>query len=250
MKPEHMTRDQLNHVASQHEEAMYRLRKSIGLIGFFLPFLLLAGVWLFNVEMQISISRFFFTEMRDIFVLSLAGVGVFLINYHGHDPENHEFLSDWLVSTIAGVTVLGVALIPTLCDGDCYRPLTLIDSRISADGLQSSLHFGAAGFFLICLAIFCLKLFTKSNVPPDQWSPDKKLRNRIYRICGWIILAMVALLLGFKFLLPGTGAAWDAGWNFTFWAESVAVWAFGVSWLVKGEALRGRPTTFLYGADS
>lgn len=48
---------------------------------------------------------------------------------------------------------------------------------------------------------------------------------------------MVALIAAMKLGLPEIGRAWDAGWHFTFWAESVALWAFGLSWLMKDEPL-------------
>ncbi|MDQ2090672.1 hypothetical protein [Marimonas arenosa] len=247
MKPQEMSRRQLERTASHHEEAMNRLRRSIGLIGVGLPILLLAGVALFGVAMQDSISEFFFTPMREVFVLTLTGIGVFLINYYGHDPERGDLLTDWRVSTTAGVTALGVALIPTFCGPEaCYRPLSLLDGLISSDMLQSALHFGSAGLFLTALAVMCLKLFTKT----DRASPGrhKLRRNRLYRACGWTIVAMVAGLFVFKLLLRDIGRSWDAAWHFTFWAESVAVWAFGIAWLVKGEAM-ARTLTFLHGRD-
>ena len=248
MKPQEMSRAALERKASHHEEAMNRLRRAIGLIGLALPVLLLLGVLVFGVPMQNSISEFFFTPLRDLFVLTLAGIGVFLINYYGHDPRAGEILTDWGVSTAAGVTALGVALVPTFCGPEaCYAPLTFFDGLIGSDTLQSALHFGAAGIFLVALALMCLRLFTRSDT--DRPGRHKIRRNRLYRTCGWTILAMVAALLVFKLLLRDLGQRWDAGWHFTFWAESVAVWAFGIAWLVKGEAL-SRRLTFLHGRDT
>lgn len=245
MKPERMSHEALTRAASEHEEALHRLRKSIGLIGFCLPFALLIGVLFFGVPMQNSISEFFFTGLRDVFVLALAGVGVFLISYYGHPPDADEWLTDWGVSTTAGVTALLVALVPTECAGACYFPLNLVDRLLASDMLQSMLHFGAAGVFLTCLALFCLRLFVKTDDPDPP--PDKVLRNRIYRACGWTILAMVAALLVFKLLIPALGQAWDGAWHFTFWVESIAVWAFGLSWMIKGEAMRNAAPRILYG---
>lgn len=245
MKPKEMSRPQLERKAIQHEEALHRLRKAIGLIGFCLPFALLLGVVAFDVPMQHSISRFFFTGLRDIFVIAMGGVGVFLIAYHGHDPEADEWLTDWRVSTVAGVAALGVALIPTLCDITCYEPPTLADRLIVSEAWQGALHSGAAGIFLSSLAVMCICLFTRTDAvdPP----PDKLRRNRLFRACGAVILTMVAALFLFKLVLRDLGLSWDTAWHFTFWAESVAVWAFGTAWLVKGEALRNAPTRFLYG---
>ncbi len=245
MKPQEMSRPALERMANQHEEALHRLRKAIGLIGFCLPFALLIGVWPFGVPMQNSISEFFFTGLREIFVIAMGGVGVFLIAYHGHDPEAGEWLTDWRVSTVAGVTALGVALIPTICEAACYEPPALADRLIASELWQGALHFGAAGLFLSSLAVMCISLFTRTDAtdPP----PDKLRRNRLFRVCGAAILAMVTALFVFKLLLRDLGQAWDTAWHFTFWAESVAVWAFGIAWLVKGEALRNARTRALYG---
>lgn len=246
MKPKDMTRQRLEAEANRFEDALHRLRKAIGLIGFLLPTMLLIGVLFPSVTMQTSISHFFFTPMREVFVIALSGVGVFLIAYHGHAPEPGEWLTDFNVSTTAGVTALIVATVPTLCDvASCYVPLTLFDGWIGNETLQGALHFGAAGVFLSALATMCIWLFTKTDdpTPPE----DKRRRNRLYRICGWIIFAMVALLFVFKMIFRPVGTAWDQAFNFTFWAEAVAVWAFGIAWLVKGEALKAAPTRFLYG---
>lgn len=235
MQPKEMSRAALERAASQHEQALNRLRRTIGLIGVALPVLLLASVLAFGVPMQESISEFYFTAMRDVFVLTLTGIGVFLINYYGHDRQPGEFLSDWGVSTTAGVAALAVALIPTLCEtAGCYAPHSLFDRLIASDRLQATLHFGAAGLFLTALAIMCLWLFTKTDSPAP--GRHKIRRNRLYRACGWIILAMVATLFVVKLIL-GDPWGWDAAWHFTFWVEAIAVWAFGTAWLVKGEAM-------------
>ncbi len=88
---------------------------------------------------------------------------------------------------------------------------------------------------LRALAFFALILFTKS-APGVEPTPQKRARNRIYRLCGWAIVASIAVIAITKAaqgfldvtLLPAQSV---------FWLESVAVIAFGVSWLVKGEAL-------------
>lgn len=245
MKPQEMSRPELERKASQHEEAMHRLRKAIGLIGFCLPVALLAGVAVFGVPMQDSISEFFFTGLREVFVIAMGGVGVFLIAYHGHDPHAGEWLTDWRVSTLAGITALLVALVPTLCETGCYEPPALLDRLIGSETAQGALHFGAAGVFLSSLAVMCIWLFTRTDDPAPP--PDKLRRNRLFRACGWVIFAMVAALVLFKLILREWGQSWDAAWHFTFWAEAIAVWAFGIAWLVKGEALRSMPTRFLYG---
>jgi len=232
---------------NSYQQTLYRMRRAIGWVGFGLPLALLVGVQLFAVPMQNSMSEFFFTGLRDVFTMALGAIGLFLITYHGHPPDQGEILTDYRVSTLAGIAALVVAFTPTLCaNAACYAPPSAMDKTLP-DTLQSAIHFGAAGVFFACLAIFCLILFTKSNTAPKDQNPDKKRRNATYRTCGGIIIVMIIALLVFKLVLPDFGRRWDTAFHFTFVTEAIAVMAFGISWLIKGETLRGAATTFLYG---
>ncbi|WP_298567541.1 hypothetical protein [uncultured Aliiroseovarius sp.] len=225
-----------------------RLRRAIGAIGLTLPFVLLAGVVLFGIPMQRSVSDFFFTEMREVFVSASAGTGLFLVAYQGYPRRSGEVLSDRVISSLAGVAVFTTAFVPTLCaTEDCYRPLALFDRLIPAayDQTQQNIHFAAAGLFLVCMGITSLRLFTRCSVKNPR--PHKQRRNQCYRVFGWTILAMVVLVGVVKVFLPESGQRWDSDWSFTFWAESVALWALGLSWLLKGETLSNE-IPFLFGA--
>ncbi|MCK8463513.1 hypothetical protein MUY35_06585 [Aliiroseovarius sp. S1339] len=227
-----------------------RLRRAIGAIGLTLPFVLIANVFLFDVPMQDSISAFFFTELREVFVSASAGVGLFLVAYEGYSRRPDEVLTDRLVSTISGVAVFTTAFVPTLCHSEvCYTPLALFDRLIppSMDQIQQNIHFSAAGIFLVCMGITSLRLFTRCTTANPLL--HKRRRNQCYRIFGWTILAMVVLIGVVKLLLPELGDVWDANWNFTFWAESVALWALGLSWLLKGGIL-AEQMPFLFGAEA
>jgi uncharacterized membrane protein YobD (UPF0266 family) len=62
-------------------------------------------------------------------------------------------------------------------------------------------------------------------------SAQKRRRNQVYMVCGWIIVAAIVLVIVSNIVDP------PSGWNTLYWLETVAVVAFGVSWLVKGEFL-------------
>lgn len=64
----------------------------------------------------------------------------------------------------------------------------------------------------------------------DQRSPRKKARDAVYRACGITILSCVAL----SNLLP---ISVKGNWPLLFIFEALAVFAFGVSWFVKGQTL-------------
>jgi len=80
------------------------------------------------------------------------------------------------------------------------------------------------------LSAISLFLFTKSK--GVVITKQKIRRNRIYRICGVIMLVCIvvlALYANVRDSLP-----WLKQYKPVFWLESVALLAFGVSWLVKG----------------
>lgn len=80
--------------------------------------------------------------------------------------------------------------------------------------------------------IMCISMFTRSS----EQTPNlgKARRNRLYQICASIMLIML-VLLGLHAWRPDA-LPWPH--TFVFWSETIAVWAFGLAWLVKGEALK------------
>ena len=90
----------------------------------------------------------------------------------------------------------------------------------------------AAAFFLT-LAYFSLVLFTKTHVN-KRMTARKKTRNAVYRACGWTIVGSIALVaIDFAFFQNSA----IQGLHPVLALESIMVWAFGISWLVKGEAI-------------
>ena len=100
---------------------------------------------------------------------------------------------------------------------------------------RALVHYISAALFLMALAFMSLFLFVKSNIPKGKRSPEKIKRNRVYRVCGIImLLALCVIFLGLLNIIPRE--SYDR-LNLTFWMEALAVECFGFSWLVKGEAL-------------
>lgn len=195
------------------------LRKAIGVLGISLPFSLAIGGILFFGLLGIrpSLSSYYYTGMRDVFVGTLCAIGVFLWSYKGYEAQ------DDVAGDLACIFALGVALFPT----SPPNPSAL-------EQVIGVLHFIFAGCFFGILAYFCFALFTKSN----QNSPTgkKRLRNIVYRICGFIIIGAI-LLLGLNAILPDSIQALYEHLEPVFWLESIAIIAFGFSWFVKGEGI-------------
>lgn len=94
-----------------------------------------------------------------------------------------------------------------------------------------TIHLVSAALFLVTLALMSLLLFTKSTLPKELRSGRKKIRNRIYRTCGVAILLWLAAcgIYFWKFNTEGS--------PFILVMETLALIAFGTSWLIKGDAL-------------
>jgi hypothetical protein len=194
------------------------LRKAIGIIGMTLPFVLAFGkVLLDSPGIQSSVSAYYYTVMRDVFVGSMCAMAMFLMSYRGYESQ------DALAGKLACFFALGLALFPIAPEINATQHARLV----------GGLHLTFAASFFLTLAYFCLVLFRKTN-PAKAPTPRKLQRNTVYAVCGYAILACLALIVGVKWL-PA-----DSSLNRiepVFWLESIAIVSFGLSWLTKGEAI-------------
>jgi len=195
------------------------LRKVIGLLGLALPFVLSFGAFaVFRQELQSSISYYYWTGMRDVFVGTLFAIGFFLLSYQGYAR------ADNIAGNLACLFAVGVALFPTMQS----------DSAAGLPRVLSIVHFLCAAAFFGTLIYFCLVLFTKTK-SRGRPTRQKLIRNRIYRGCGYLMAVCILLTFVF-FLVPPVYSAL-APYSPVYWLEAIAIIAFGVSWLVKGEAI-------------
>jgi hypothetical protein len=91
-------------------------------------------------------------------------------------------------------------------------------------------HFIAAALLFGILAYFCLVPFYRKT---RTGSAKQRRRAVVYLICGGgMVLSMVSILVASNALPCETMRAQ----RITFWAEAVALWSFGVAWVVAGKA--------------
>lgn len=199
---------------SQLTHSYWALRNAVGWIGLLLPFVLMFGVFLIfggNIIHE-SISHYYYTGMRNVFVGALCAVALFMFFYKGFDKTD-----DW-VGHIAGFFALLVAWFPTTEMG----PSTFV----------GKIHFISAALLFLTLTFFSLFLFTKTKKESTP-TTQKLKRNMIYKICGVImLLCLIAVVIYKNFIQAAESKS-----SFVFWAETVALVAFGVSWLTKGETI-------------
>ncbi|MEM7473318.1 MAG: DUF998 domain-containing protein [Pseudomonadota bacterium] len=217
-------------------------RRAIGLLGMALPIVLYIYARQTGAGMQPSISDFYNTAFGDYLVGSLVAAGFFLISYKGYARLPGERLSDRWVATLAGLGAIGVALFPTTpaplksCTGTGALGSGYIPQGFTFHWEHMQyLHFGSALLFFICLAIFCLRLFPKT---PDGQVDYKRDEHPIYLACGIAIVVSIVALIPTGFVSCAVTADLNA-LNYVFWVETLAVFAFGISWLVKGKAIAG-----------
>lgn len=197
------------------------IRNAIGILGILLPLVLVFGSFLFGHVKEIlpSISNYYHTNMRDFFVGLLCAVALFLFAYKGYDKRDN------ITGNLGCIFALGVAFFPT-STGDT------LSTRPPVIGI---LHLAFATLFFLVLIYFSLVLFTKTG--KKVMTRRKRIENRVFRLCGYIMLACILLIaLYFSVLenvIPGLAYC-----DPVFWLESFCLLAFGISWLTKGKLLR------------
>ena len=192
------------------------MRKVIGVLAAALPIVvLIVGKVFYHQGIPGSISGYYYTHLRTYFTGTLCVLGVFMFTYQLRDVDEYKW--DNILSTFAGVTALGVAFFPTTPN---------VDKLSSGQKGAGTVHLLCAGALFAFLAVFALVIFRKHK---GYLSGRKKLRNKIYAVCGGIIAGCIVIILVMRVVANGRSG------NSLYWLEAVAVVAFGVSWLVKGE---------------
>ena len=67
--------------------------------------------------------------------------------------------------------------------------------------------------------------------------PHEAERNLVYRASGVVILLSMAAMGGYLFLISPEWKRTLNEYNFLFWMEWIAVWAFASAWLTKGRTI-------------
>ena len=222
------------------------LRQAVGWIGTLLPIVLLAGHFFFSsTSLPGSMSGYYYTNMRNIFVGALCALGVFLAAYDGYDDVDR-----W-ITNIAGFSAIVVAMCPTkpaVCAPQapkCSPPS--VTQLSTSQQVVGDVHLAFAAITFIALGLMALR-FAKDGPTPDGLSTMRRVLAGLgfgrsggnnhddvaYRVTGTAILSCV-VLAALANLLPGPV---KTHWHPLFWFEASAVFFFGISWFVKGRAIR------------
>jgi hypothetical protein len=229
------------------------LRRAVGWIAILLPIVLLAGNLISSAASSPeSMSGYYYTDMRNIFVGALCALGVFLAAYDGYDDVDR-----W-ITNIAGLCALGVAFCPTkpaVCAAEALAcPAPSVTHLSTSQQVVGDIHLFFAAVTFIALGLMALRFAKGGKTPPglntmgqiryglgfgqptaDDQPQRYRGENLIYHASGSTILSCV-ILAALSNLLP---ASVNAHWPLLFIFEALAVFAFGFSWFVKGRTIEG-----------
>ena len=212
----------------------YTMRRAVGVTAISLPFVLAIGSVVLSLAgpahalphplLERSISDYYHTPMRNYLVGSLFAIASFLICTRGYD------LRDEITGYVAGGLALIVALVPSVNPHHyVYNPFYDDLGRV---------HLVAAALMFFVLAYFCLVLFRKTS-PHTVLTRRKRHRNSVFLVCGVVMVFCMSVMLSMT-VKSIQAKLWPTG--VLFWCESLALFAFGTAWLIKGEVfLRDKP---------
>jgi uncharacterized protein YacL len=161
--------------------------------------------------------------MRDVFVGLLIAVGMFLLTYKGYDSKDQKIM------LVTGFSALMIPLFPCT---NIYDPVSTVGFMNLNPVVSNFLHLLFAGLFFVLLAYNSYFMFTRTN-PLKDMTPNKIKRNKVYRVSGIVIFVCIILLV-LSYILMGEVRV---QYKIVLVLEQIMLTAFGISWLVKGEAM-------------
>jgi hypothetical protein len=231
------------------------LRNVIGLIAVGLPFAVFIGNWIIfshhrfgcllpiGNDLPDSLSGYYYSHMRNLFVGGMCAAGVFLFFYRGDDRW------ETLTTNLAGLFAVGIAFFPTtrpnISPTSSCGPVTAILPEPSPHATYIAwVHTGCLIGLMAAIAFMALRYtreYTEDEknkmVAEDQEierDPRLKSRNKklYYGCVGGMLAAGIFAVVQQLF---NSRLKAQAPW--LFYAELVAFVAFGVAWFVKGQAI-------------
>lgn len=195
-------------------------RFAIGLLGVLLPpVLVLLEPALFDglPAPRGSLSAYYYSGLREVFVGGLWAIGVFLVVYKFLD-----FSWESLLSSLAGAAAVLVAIFPTERPGEGVTP-TPFQVKLG-EGVVTAIHYGAAVAFIGLLVPIVL-FFSR-----DEGRRGHRKWQGFHTVAAAFIFFGAALAA-----FAGITGGPDKG---VLIGEWIAIWAFAASWLAKGAERR------------
>jgi hypothetical protein len=200
------------------EVRMYlRIRNLCGLLGILLPWIaLFASAIRLDKHPQWwwSISATYH-QAPEAIVGVLIPACIVMMSYIGYDWKDN------LITSLDGLFGMGIVLFP--CKVDWIPDGTPVGFFQLPIEFSYTIHVVCSVLFFLLAAVNILWLFTRHG---DRMTKQKKVRNVIYRICGWGMIGLMVLL---TILMLCNAPGW---WVMVI--EILLLHLFGLAWIVKG----------------
>jgi len=211
----------------------------IGLIAFGFGPIVAVAYWIEGGSGGLggSISSYYNSDVRDLFVGMLFALGLMFVTYHfrpvrwkgpaaeanGTGTDDRPYVVNYMVdnwlANAAGAAAVLVALCPTDDTPHAHLPSTTVGKFHVVWGIT----------LFVLLALFAWWRFRMSAGAP---SAKKQARNRLYTFCGCVMVGGLALYGVQRWWLTSL-PSWLG-----FVGETIALWGFALSWLLKSGYLR------------
>jgi hypothetical protein len=140
------------------------LRQTVGWIGGLLPVALIASSLITAASpWPDSMSGYYYTDMRNVFVGALCALGVFLVAYNGYDDVDR-----W-ITNVAGLGAIGVAFCPAkpsvcaaharVCAAPAVRQLS------TGQQVAGDIHLVFAALTFVALGVMALRFAMGQKTP-------------------------------------------------------------------------------------
>jgi hypothetical protein len=218
--------------AARYVRSYLIMRIFIGALGVVLPFMLVLSDGLaFDGDPfpHGSLSAYYYSGARELFVGALSAIGVFLFTYKVASSTLENTLS-----ILAGFAVAAVAIFPTGPPPEGTDLTSLQD--LLGESVVTTIHYVSAAVFIASLAVISFFFGVREGSRAPREGRRSPTFWRWYH-WSWAATIVVALLwIAVTQIIGSPDKALLIG-------EAVAVWAFGASWLMKGfelDTLRGK----------
>lgn len=199
------------------KSTMYFMRKALGWLCILLaPLSLIFGFMFYSYnepDFWNSISATYYATSKIWMIGLLFTTTVFFLCYKGYDWK------DRMLTDISGVSAFGIICFP--CNDKLVERTGLLNLPTNVSHI---IHCIFASILFISFAVMILFQFTKGGS-----TEKKKVRNNIYKVCGFGIV----LFMLFQVISSILGIGW-----MTIVNESFMLTFFGIAWLVKGEQFK------------
>jgi hypothetical protein len=199
------------------------LRVFVGVLGVALPFLL---VFVDKIAFhgspfpRGSLSAYYYSGMREVFVGALSAIGVFLIAY-----KVAERNLDNTLSFVAGFSAIVIPLFPTARTSQLI-PLTPLQDLLG-ESVVKEVHFVASAVFLVSLTVMSFFFGKREGArPPRAGTRSPRFWQWFHWSCAGLMAAALVWMC-VTALAGGPNRSVLVG-------QAVTAWAFGASWLMKG----------------